>query len=129
MTSTERETQALGIDDLLFNADGLIAAIVQETESGEVLMAAWMTREALQKSIDTGYTWFWSRSRKRLWQKGEESGNVQRIASISYDCDGDTLLIGVEQGGDGVACHTGARSCFYRELPLVGQLKKQGKAE
>ena len=116
----DREKDPLSIDELAYNSDGLIAVIVQDNESAEVLMLAWMNREAVQKSLETGNTWFWSRSRKKLWQKGEESGNVQSIVSIAYDCDGDTLLVKVQQGGDGVACHTGAYSCFYRELaPLV----------
>jgi len=114
--SINKEVDQLSIDDLAFDIDGLLATIIQDVESSEVLMLAWMNREALQKSIDTGYTWFWSRSRKRLWQKGEESGNVQKIISINYDCDADALLIKVEQGGNGVACHTGKRSCFYRTL-------------
>jgi len=111
-----KERDQLDIDDLDFSAHGLIAVIVQDVVSKDVLMLAWMNRDALQKSIDTGHTWFWSRSRKKLWQKGEESGNVQHIQSISYDCDADTLLIKVQQGGDGVACHTGKPNCFYREL-------------
>jgi len=116
MTTKNREQDVLNLDELSYNKDGLIAAIIQDENSMEVLMLAWMNRDALQKSIETGYTWFWSRSRGKLWQKGEESGNVQKISSISYDCDADTLLIKVQQGGDGVACHTGARTCFYREL-------------
>ena len=116
----DREKDPLSIDELAYNSDGLIAVIIQDNESAEVLMLAWMNREAVQKSLETGNTWFWSRSRKKLWQKGEESGNIQSIVSIAYDCDGDTLLVKVQQGGDGVACHTGAYSCFYRELaPLV----------
>ncbi|MCL2403200.1 MAG: phosphoribosyl-AMP cyclohydrolase [Coriobacteriia bacterium] len=113
---SDKEKDYLAINELSYSEDGLIAAIIQDWDTTDVLMLAWMNRDALQKSIDTGYTWFWSRSRKRLWQKGEESGNVQRIQSISYDCDADTLLIKVQQGGDGVACHTGAPTCFYREL-------------
>ena len=104
------------LDELAFNDNGLIPTIIQDEASGEVLMLAWMNRESLELSIETGYTWFWSRSRARLWQKGEESGNTQKIASIAFDCDGDTLLIKVQQEGEGVACHTGERSCFYRRL-------------
>jgi len=115
-TKKNREQDALTLGELSYNNEGLLAAIIQDDESLEVLMLAWMNREALQKSLDTGYTWFWSRSRKKLWQKGEESGNVQRITSIAYDCDADALLIKVQQGGNGVACHTGTRSCFYRKL-------------
>ena len=118
MSKTDREQAALSISELSYDKDGLIAAIVQEDDTGEVLMLAWMNQESLQKSIDTGYTWLWSRSRQKYWQKGEESGNVQKITSISYDCDADALLIKVQQGGDGVACHTGEKSCFYREMEL-----------
>jgi len=103
-------------DKLCFNADGLIPAIVQDATDGAVLMLAWMDREALARTQQSGQTWFWSRSRKRLWHKGEESGNVQEVVAIRYDCDGDALLVSVRQGGDGVACHTGARSCFFRTL-------------
>jgi phosphoribosyl-ATP pyrophosphohydrolase/phosphoribosyl-AMP cyclohydrolase len=92
----------------------LITAVIQDYRNGEVLMVAYMSRESLKKSIETGLTWFWSRSRKRLWQKGETSGNIQKIKDIKYDCDGDALLISVEQVGN--ACHTGNRSCFYRTL-------------
>ena len=118
MSKTDREQAALSISELSYDKDGLIAAIVQEDDTGEVLMLAWMNQESLQKSIDTGYTWLWSRSRQKYWQKGEESGNVQKIISIRYDCDADTLLIKVQQGGNGVACHTGEKSCFYRELEV-----------
>ncbi|MCL2882230.1 MAG: phosphoribosyl-AMP cyclohydrolase [Coriobacteriia bacterium] len=106
----------LDLTGLKFNADGLIPAIVQDISDGAVLMLAWMNREALQRTLASGQTWFWSRSRARLWHKGEESGNVQEVREVRYDCDGDTLLIKVEQGGDCVACHTGHRSCFYRRL-------------
>lgn len=102
--------------DLRFNEDGLIPAIVQDAGDGAVLMLAWMNRDSLARTLTCGQTWFWSRSRKRLWHKGEESGNVQNVRALLYDCDGDTLLVKVEQGGDGVACHTGQRSCFYRTL-------------
>jgi len=102
--------------DLAFNSEGLIPAIVQEDSTGEVLMMAWMNRESLEKTLLSGCTHFWSRSRARLWQKGEESGNTQVVRSIAYDCDGDTLLIKVQQEGEGVACHTGERSCFFRSL-------------
>lgn len=92
-----------------FDDRGLVPAIVQE-ESGEVLMLAYMNKESLEKTIATGYTWFFSRRRQRLWQKGETSGNVQKVKEIFYDCDGDTLLVRVHQTG--VACHTGSYSCF-----------------
>ena len=103
-------------DELRFDASGLIPAIVQDEADGTVLMLAWMNREALRRTQETGQTWFWSRSRKSLWHKGEESGNIQEVVGISCDCDGDTLLVRVRQGGAGVACHTGQRSCFHREL-------------
>jgi phosphoribosyl-AMP cyclohydrolase len=94
--------------------DGLVPVVVQDFENGEVLMLGYMNRESLNKTIDTGTTWFWSRSRQELWNKGATSGHYQYVKSISLDCDGDTILIKVEQIG--AACHTGNRSCFYREL-------------
>lgn len=96
-----------------FNADGLVPAIVQEHGSGQVLMLAWMNEESLRKTLETGRTWFWSRSRQEYWCKGETSGDRQFVREGYYDCDGDTLLFVVEQEGRG-ACHTGERSCFYR---------------
>jgi phosphoribosyl-AMP cyclohydrolase / phosphoribosyl-ATP pyrophosphohydrolase len=96
----------------------LIPAIVQDHNTGEVLMFAYMSKDSLEKSIKTGITWFWSRSRKKIWNKGETSGNIQEIKEIKYDCDNDTLLIKVDQTGN--ACHTGKRSCFYNELKLRG---------
>jgi len=92
----------------------LIPAIIQDYGTGKVLMLAYMSAESLKKSIRDGYTWFWSRSKKRLWKKGETSGNTQKIKEIRYDCDNDSLLIMVEQKGN--ACHTGNRSCFFRSL-------------
>ncbi len=103
--------------DIRFGSDGLVPAIVQDASDGTVLMLAYMNREALQLTLQTGYMHFWSRSRQRLWQKGEESGNVQRVVGVGYDCDGDTLLVRAEQHN--VACHTGQRSCFFRSLPVV----------
>jgi phosphoribosyl-AMP cyclohydrolase len=96
-----------------FNADGLVAAIVQEQGTGEVLMLAWMNEASLRRTLETGRTWFWSRSRQEYWCKGETSGDRQWVREAYYDCDGDTLLFVVEQEGRG-ACHTGERSCFYR---------------
>ncbi len=93
---------------------GLIPAVIQDHKSGDVLMLAYMSKESLEKSLETGTTWFWSRDRKKLWNKGETSGNIQKIKNIKYDCYGNALLIGVEQVGN--ACHTGRRSCFYRTL-------------
>jgi phosphoribosyl-AMP cyclohydrolase len=96
-----------------YNSDGLVPAIVQEEGTGQVLMMAWMNDESLRKTLETGRTWFWSRSRQAYWCKGETSGDRQYVRSASYDCDGDTLLFVVEQEGKG-ACHTGNYSCFFR---------------
>lgn len=104
------------LDQIKFE-QGLIPAIVQDVSSKEVLMMAYMNREALEKTVSTGETWFYSRSRGRLWRKGETSGNVQKVTEIRYDCDEDTLLVLVEAAGP--ACHTGHNSCFYRNLQGV----------
>ena len=96
-----------------FNGDGLVAAIVQDATDGAVLMFAWMNRESVRRTLETGRTWFWSRSRQEFWCKGETSGDRQYVRSVSYDCDGDALLVVVDQEGGG-ACHTGNRSCFFR---------------
>jgi phosphoribosyl-AMP cyclohydrolase len=101
-----------------FDADGLIPAIVTDRASGEVLMFAWMNAEALALTLQTRVGHFWSRSRGKLWRKGEESGNLLHVAEAMTDCDQDVLWLKVSVAGDGVACHTGARSCFYRALPL-----------
>jgi phosphoribosyl-AMP cyclohydrolase len=101
-----------------FGEDGLIPAIVTDHGSGEVLMLAWMDAEALQLTLQSGVGHFWSRSRRRLWKKGEESGNTLRIVEMLTDCDQDAVWLKVVVGGGGVACHTGARSCFYRALTL-----------
>ena len=103
----------------LFDADGLIPVIVTDRNSREILMFAWMNAEALRLTLTTGYGHFWSRSRKRLWLKGEESGNRLAVRTARTDCDQDVLQLEVEVEGNGVACHTGARSCFYRELDLA----------
>lgn len=100
--------------ELLWNEAGLIPAIVQDVADGTVLMMAWMNAEALRLTQERGEAVFWSRSRQALWHKGETSGNVMRVESIAYDCDGDTLLLRVRPAGP--ACHTGVRSCFYRTL-------------
>ena len=99
------------IDELTFNADGLIPAVVQDSSSGEVLMVAWMNAESLARTIETGEAVYWSRSRQELWHKGETSGNIQKVKEVRTDCDKDVLLLVVEQVG-GAACHTGYRSCF-----------------
>ncbi len=102
-------------DNLVFDGNGLIPAIAQDAMDGQVLMHAYMNREALARTLETGLAHYYSRSRQRLWQKGEESGHVQRVRAIRYDCDADTLLLQVEQAV--AACHTGNRTCFYRRLP------------
>jgi phosphoribosyl-AMP cyclohydrolase / phosphoribosyl-ATP pyrophosphohydrolase len=99
---------------LKWNSAGLIPAIVQDDQTKEVLMLAWMNVEALQRTINTKESWFWSRSRQRLWHKGESSGNRQKVVDIRYDCDSDALLLLVNPSGP--ACHTGEMSCFYRKL-------------
>jgi len=103
------------LDDIRWNADGLVPAIAQDAVSGDVLMLAWMSRESLARTLDEGEAVYWSRSRERLWKKGEQSGHLQRITDIRLDCDGDTVLLKVQQVG-GIACHTGRRSCFYQAL-------------
>ena len=100
-----------------FDADGLIACVVTDVRTGEVLMVAYMNAEALQKTIASGEAWYFSRSRRALWRKGESSGHVQRVVELRVDCDQDALWLKVEQQGPG-ACHTGRRSCFYRAVPL-----------
>ncbi len=102
-------------DDLHFDSNGLIPTIAQDAQNGQVLMHAYMNREALAKTLETGLAHYFSRSRQRLWQKGEQSGHVQRVRAILYDCDADTLLLQVDQAA--AACHTGNRTCFYRMLP------------
>lgn len=105
--------QAIPLDEISYNEQGLVPAIVQDYLDGTVLMMAWMNRDSLQKTLETGETWFWSRSRSELWHKGETSGHLQHVRSLRYDCDSDALLISVEQIGD-IACHTGERSCFHQ---------------
>ncbi|HIG27278.1 MAG TPA: phosphoribosyl-AMP cyclohydrolase [Verrucomicrobiales bacterium] len=105
-------------EQLKFNTDGLIPAIVQEHQSGRVLMMAWMNQASLEKTIESGNTCFWSRSRQKFWIKGETSGHLQKVKDIALDCDADTLLIQVEQTG--AACHEGYQSCFFRSLQEDG---------
>lgn len=108
------------IEEMDFSKNqGLVPAIVQDFENGEVLMMAYMNKESLKRTIESGTTWFWSRSRNEFWNKGATSGNFQYVKSISVDCDCDTLLIKVSQIG--AACHTGNRSCFYREIEIKGE--------
>ncbi|MCE7917483.1 MAG: phosphoribosyl-AMP cyclohydrolase [Nitrosomonas sp. PRO5] len=103
------------LDTINWSADGLIPAIAQDKNSGKILMVAWMNREALKRTVESGEAVYWSRSRKKLWHKGEESGHTQKISAIHLDCDEDILLLSVEQKG-GIACHTGRQSCFFRQL-------------
>lgn len=100
-------------DQIRYNEQGLVPAIVQDYLDGTVLMMAWMNQESLKKTLETGDTWFWSRSRQELWHKGATSGHLQKVKAIRYDCDSDALLVTVEQMGD-IACHTGERSCFHQ---------------
>jgi len=103
------------VDDIVFDDAGLVPAIAQDAASGRILMFAFMNRESLELTRQTGYATYWSRSRNRLWKKGEESGHRQRVKSLRLDCDGDVVLLQIEQEG-GIACHTGRESCFFREL-------------
>lgn len=102
------------LDEIKWTEDGLVPAIAQDAESGRVLMFAWMNRESLQLTVQRNEAVYYSRSRKKLWHKGEESGHTQKIKSLRLDCDGDVIILQIEQTG-GIACHTGRESCFYRE--------------
>lgn len=115
----------LDLSNLKYNEAGLIPAIVQDDASGVVLMMAYMNQEALEKTLATGETWFWSRSRKAFWHKGETSGNVQRVKEVLYDCDRDTLLVKVEQCG--AACHEGHYTCFHYRLEQDGSVTEVGE--
>jgi phosphoribosyl-AMP cyclohydrolase len=106
--------EPLTIDELRFDERGLIPAVVQDAEGGDVLMVAWLNREALRRTLDEGRTVFWSRSRQGLWRKGDTSGHVQHVEELRVDCDADVVLVRVHQVG--AACHTGERSCFFRRL-------------
>jgi len=103
------------LDEIPWSEEGLITAIAQDAASGKILMVAWMNREALKETVETGQAVYWSRSRNRLWRKGEESGHVQKVLEVRLDCDADAVLLRVEQVG-GIACHTGRESCFFRKL-------------
>ncbi|HEV2264569.1 MAG TPA: phosphoribosyl-AMP cyclohydrolase [Stellaceae bacterium] len=125
--ATQTASQLLAA--LRFGGDGLIPAIAQQHDSGEVLMLAWMNRDAVAETLKTGRVCYWSRSRKQLWRKGESSGHVQRLVELRIDCDGDALLVLVDQSG--VACHTGTRSCFFRAVrdgTLIELQKPSGTA-
>lgn len=108
----------MSFPELKFDEKGLIPAVIQEIDTKEVLMVAYMDNEALKRTIESGFTHFWSRSRRTYWKKGETSGNVQEVKEIYYDCDADTLLIMVKQHGKG-ACHTGNRTCFFRKIEIM----------
>lgn len=100
--------------ELEFGSDGLIPAVIQDADTNEVLMLAWMNEKSLDMTVESGTTWFWSRSRSELWNKGATSGNIQHVTEVLYDCDGDALVVKVHP--DGPACHTGERTCFFRPL-------------
>ena len=114
-TATPIALQAEDLANVTFNEAGLVPAIVQETGTGNVLMLAWMNEQALRQTLETGRSWFWSRSRREMWCKGETSGDRQWVREAFYDCDSDAILVVVEQEGRG-ACHTGERTCFYRSF-------------
>jgi len=103
------------LDEVPWNEHGLVAVVTQDNASGRVLTVAWMNRDALQKTVASGEAVYWSRSRQKLWRKGEESGHVQKVLEVRLDCDADAVLLRVEQAG-GIACHTGRESCFFRKL-------------
>ena len=114
------------LDEIDFNAEGLIAAIAQQHDTGEVLMLAWMNRDAVTETLGTGEVHYFSRSRAELWRKGQSSGQIQKLVELRLDCDGDTLLLLVDQKG--VACHTGRRNCFFR-APRAGRLETIAEVE
>ncbi|HUP30989.1 MAG TPA: phosphoribosyl-AMP cyclohydrolase [Usitatibacter sp.] len=116
------------LDSVAWNADGLVPAVAQDATSGEVLMVAWMNREALALTADTGEATYWSRSRAALWRKGETSGHVQKVVEVRLDCDGDTVLLRVESAG-GIACHTGRRRCFFNLLEGRGDARRWAETE
>lgn len=120
-------TDMAWMEQIKYDSQGLVPAIVQDAVSKEVLMLAYMNEESIEKTVNTGQTWFWSRSRGELWNKGATSGHTQEVVSIQYDCDGDTLLVRVYQKGP--ACHTGAYSCFYRGTESAGTKLSTSKAE
>ncbi|OUO60717.1 phosphoribosyl-AMP cyclohydrolase [Olsenella sp. An270] len=119
------EVERLGVDvaSVRFDERGLVPAVVQQEGTGEVLMVAWMSEESLALTLETGTTWFWSRSRQELWNKGATSGNMQHVRRVLVDCDADTLLVEVDSPGP--ACHTGHRSCFFREM--AGTAERDGE--
>ncbi len=118
MAPADEETIERTLADLRFNADGLVPCVAQQHDSGEVLMLAWMNEAAVRETLTARRVCYWSRSRRQLWRKGETSGHVQRLIDFRYDCDGDTVLLLVEQTG--AACHTGRPNCFYRAVRADG---------
>lgn len=108
-------SDASWLDEIAWQFDGLVPAVAQDADSGRVLMVAWMNREALLRTVESGEAHYWSRSRNRLWHKGEESGNLQKVREVRLDCDADVVLVLVEQQG-GIACHTGRERCFFRRF-------------
>ncbi len=108
-------TETRWLKEVTWDDQGLVPVIAQDAETGDVLMFAWMNRDALARTVETGEAVYWSRSRRKIWHKGEESGHVQRVREIRLDCDGDVVLLKIEQEG-GIACHTGRRSCFFTRL-------------
>lgn len=108
-------TNGAWLDAIQWTEDGLVPVIAQQHDSGRVVMFAWMNRESLALTVETGFAVYWSRSRQRLWRKGEESGHQQQVIDLQLDCDGDVILLKINQQGD-IACHTGRQSCFYRSL-------------
>lgn len=122
----DREHDDLTVEQLKYDDAGLIPAVIQQYDTGEVLMVAYMNAESVEKTLETGRTWFWSRSRQQYWMKGESSGHVQDVKEVRYDCDADCLLVKVDQHG--AACHTMERSCFYRTLSLGPAASAPGDA-
>ena len=112
-------TDLAWLEEIVWTEDGLVPVIAQDADSGRTLMFAWMNRESLRRTVETGEAVYWSRSRRRLWRKGESSGNVQQVRELRLDCDGDVLLMSVQQIG-AIACHTGRQSCFFRRLGESG---------
>ena len=115
MNQNQNQGRTTFLDEVPWNEHGLIAAVTQDHRTGRVLTVAWMNREALEETVKTKQAVYWSRSRNRLWRKGEESGHVQKLVELRLDCDADAVLLRVEQAG-GIACHTGRESCFFRKL-------------
>ena len=116
------------IESVAWNAEGLVPAVAQDAASGEVLMVAWMNRESLRRTVDSGEAVYWSRSRKQLWKKGETSGHVQKVREVRLDCDADTVLLRVDSVA-GIACHTGRRRCFFNKLEGMGDARRWAETD